>query len=1080
MRMKKYLLFAVCLLLSSQTWAQDQISDANGETEALTYDNEGYAMISTAKQLYSFFVGSNKRDENPNVRLMADIDFTEYNYTLSDLYHEFDGGGHTIKVNLSRNHSDVGLFEYLKGGSYVHDLHVDGVVRATKNDSKWTALFCGDDQGATVENILVTGDVYTAYTDGSNSWTGLVFGYAKNNPTYKNIVAVGTIHAATATGCGVLIGEENTPDLPILNYLSCVDFDCEDLTGNHNPLTGGFRSGAKVTVTNGYYADKAGTDYGDFYDGFTKTTLEEVKTGFFTKLMTEGDENTPWVQNEGDDYPTMQSLLRVKIGESSYCIKQSNLTDVLPAFKEYLEPYLTKVVAKQAMIDELSKMLETLCASTTMDELSAIYPVLVNQYQQVEVNAAAYVAFKKTAEDAQVTLGDAQGSIAQELRDYLTDFIEPSTDFPYGSVQYVLENMSCGNEDLQAQVDWIAEMLKKVSATNAEAGTDITAVLDNPKFTDQSNGWSGKPFSGYIAEPAAAEYKNKAEGRIYQKITGLKAGIYELDMNALTRINDDPTNSGFIGVIFANDIEAPIMNVSDDKLAFENAQDGVNCNIANADTYPYDQTIDDTYYVPQSLEGAAIAMNSGRYLNRVLVNVTDGALKVGTRLYGSKNQNDWLAVANTRLIYQGTFAEAGAAIQNTLDGMVARATSFVNFQASPASPDYLYLPNFSAATRQALQSAIDKAGATTDAEAQYELIQQFSALFKQVYAERMAYRTLANDLEDFMGSKVADEAVYNAGWEKWVAGSLSADEAIELGKTMLRASDVNVDTPVADLLDVQFNADGSATDVSKMANEIVSVGIPAVKKSAMLDMNVFCGSTNLWGIWPTDYYSFTMTDELWSRICDGVSMEIYVRPYVHNSSWVGVLSYEEGGGIGMITDAGKWCIEGHIGGGYKEAYGSAPVDNEWIHMVGVWNKEEGKLYLYVNGNLVATTDAAGDLKAPGTSVYNMIIGGDLNGGATGDGQSAFQGDIAIARIYDNPLNADQCRKLWQVIRDKDTGKNEHEEGYTEEDDEDGIQIVKAGQNSSAPIQGIYNLMGQKLVKVQRGINIINGKKVFVK
>jgi hypothetical protein len=48
-----------------------------------------------------------------------------------------------------------------------------------------------------------------------------------------------------------------------------------------------------------------------------------------------------------------------------------------------------------------------------------------------------------------------------------------------------------------------------------------------------------------------------------------------------------------------------------------------------------------------------------------------------------------------------------------------------------------------------------------------------------------------------------------------------------------------------------------------------------------------------------------------------------------------------------------------------------------------------------------------------------------------------------------------------------------------EDDADAIEMVK-GQSSMFNGQPIYNLAGQRISKMQRGINIVNGKKVMVK
>ena len=47
-------------------------------------------------------------------------------------------------------------------------------------------------------------------------------------------------------------------------------------------------------------------------------------------------------------------------------------------------------------------------------------------------------------------------------------------------------------------------------------------------------------------------------------------------------------------------------------------------------------------------------------------------------------------------------------------------------------------------------------------------------------------------------------------------------------------------------------------------------------------------------------------------------------------------------------------------------------------MVGVWNKEAGKAYIYINGKLAGEASAEGDLKFPATAAQWFGIGGDAS------------------------------------------------------------------------------------------------------
>ena len=64
--------------------------------------------------------------------------------------------------------------------------------------------------------------------------------------------------------------------------------------------------------------------------------------------------------------------------------------------------------------------------------------------------------------------------------------------------------------------------------------------------------------------------------------------------------------------------------------------------------------------------------------------------------------------------------------------------------------------------------------------------------------------------------------------------------------------------PKADILDVVFNDDGTATDVSDMQNEIIPVGMPYVVKSLKYGINEACFRNNLWGQRPRHSSVWTM------------------------------------------------------------------------------------------------------------------------------------------------------------------------------------------------------------------------------
>ena len=209
-------------------------------------------------------------------------------------------------------------------------------------------------------------------------------------------------------------------------------------------------------------------------------------------------------------------------------------------------------------------------------------------------------------------------------------------------------------------------------------------------------------------------------------------------------------------------------------------------------------------------------------------------------------------------------------------------------------------------------------------------------------------------------------------------------------------------------------------------------------------------------------------------MADGLTVECYLLPTWEGEempgNWASCLGMEDAGGLGMIMYNGHWMFEVCVDGSYRDAVYNAPVvKDEWIHLIGVWNQADGIINLYVNGEFAGSTSGNGFLTYPLTNPCWIGVGGDL---ANRDvPEATLQGDIAIFRIYDQPLNGSQAAALWNKVKAMDTGKEEHSEDGT------GISSIMAGQQQP---EGIYNMMGQKLARPVRGINIIGGKKVYIR
>ena len=94
----------------------------------------------------------------------------------------------------------------------------------------------------------------------------------------------------------------------------------------------------------------------------------------------------------------------------------------------------------------------------------------------------------------------------------------------------------------------------------------------------------------------------------------------------------------------------------------------------------------------------------------------------------------------------------------------------------------------------------------------------------------------------------------------------------------------------------------------------------------------------------------------------------------------------------------------------------------------------------------------------------------LNSGIVGDG-----GQSQNVSVWFQTLAADAYPVL-----EKDHLKVWFYDGAYTNNDPDGIREVEAGRPALSDGQSIYNLAGQRLEKLQKGLNIVGGKKILVK
>lgn len=236
----------------------------------------------------------------------------------------------------------------------------------------------------------------------------------------------------------------------------------------------------------------------------------------------------------------------------------------------------------------------------------------------------------------------------------------------------------------------------------------------------------------------------------------------------------------------------------------------------------------------------------------------------------------------------------------------------------------------------------------------------------------------------------------------------------------------NPSGPVADILDVVFDEDGSARDISAAGNTVKYVAGSACTLSwndvYLKYVPSFSHKQAGSGI-TSGFYRIEYTDAIMSALDDGYTMEALIKPgKAPNGSEIKAFSATTQGGMAIMianTSRGKGLeFIQHNGSAWCFASTNViPDPDVYYHVVGVWDKAAGKIHCYINGELKKSVDCNGikHMVVGTTRTRAFCIGGNTQSNTQLNG--AWNGDVAIARIYDEPLTAEEIKELYENVKE---------------------------------------------------------------
>lgn len=342
-----------------------------------------------------------------------------------------------------------------------------------------------------------------------------------------------------------------------------------------------------------------------------------------------------------------------------YCgpsFKAMNLNDVQTAAED-LDAKLAGVNACPTYTDKAAELIESARAmtedGTTDEEINIMKKELSDIAAKIEKSSALYAEL----ETLNATIGEF---LAEDpAGDEFDAFMELYEDCGNGDgAEALMSTWSLDNDQLTQYMADLKVKLENAQNASIKPGDDITRKIVNPSFDSGSEGWTVKEGNPTFNET----YKNcevyQGTFDIYQDITNIPDGVYELSVLAFQRVagNDiasvahDNGTEDITAFIYANDLETPFTSPYTYGMK-ENS----------GDDYKYKLNGEEVY-IPNSMKGMAAATteNPEAYTVTVPMFVEGGTLRIGVRekRRPSNGTADWAIWDNFRLKYIGGKGEA--------------------------------------------------------------------------------------------------------------------------------------------------------------------------------------------------------------------------------------------------------------------------------------------------------------------------------------------------------------------------------------------------------------------------------------
>lgn len=307
------------------------------------------------------------------------------------------------------------------------------------------------------------------------------------------------------------------------------------------------------------------------------------------------------------------------------------------------------------VVDTYKAAVEAVSGAATKADIIAAQVAIAEAAAIVDANIAAWrklAAAKVRAEEtaANPDLSDSDDKMA------LADYVE-------FELADIFSALSLSNEEIEAEIKKIEEMIDQVNRNSLKVGADVTGMfLTNPDYSQGGGqnvpGWSGSWTN--VASGCMEAYERDWDA--YQIVKDAPVGVYEVSLQGFYRVargttawtmwaNGEQTCPGHV-YVNNNETEVPCVftePVSSVENFYSGSTSGAEGNYCKFET----ATPNDSVCFPNDMGSAGEAFAKGMYKASAfgLVAKQGDELRLGVK--GKKQSATWVIWDNFKMVYQG-------------------------------------------------------------------------------------------------------------------------------------------------------------------------------------------------------------------------------------------------------------------------------------------------------------------------------------------------------------------------------------------------------------------------------------------